>query len=465
MLIRCDVQNFLSFDDRISFSMAAAADKMHPENAFETEVRGNSLKGENRKERFLKSAILYGANASGKTNLVRVFSFMRHFVTRSAGGSGLAPEEPTGVEPFRLSSARRSEPSEFETELLLDGVVYVYGFSADERRVREEWLYEYPKGKKRKVFHRLADRTPSVDFGSGSGLSHASRTALTELTPANTLFLPQVAKANDASGACKNVYEWFSKKLRIIFSGSVAERSNGMTPALSRSLSFFADEAFQKDVVGFLRDVDSDICNLKYIKSTKSIPENDKKLMRALMEYAAKTGGHDGADARIPNQIPSELDVDELVTFHSSKDGGDPVPFKISEESLGTRQALGLYGVARDAMQKDALLVIDEVESSLHPLLLQHLFRTYHALHGGACRAQIVCTTHSIEPLREKLFRRDQIWFVEKKRGASELYSLRDFTPTPRENSPWEAWYLDGRFGGVPMIDAPFSCNEAESEA
>lgn len=463
MLIRCDVQNFLSFDDRISFSMAAAADEMHPENAFETEVRGNSLKGANRKERFLKSAILYGANASGKTNFVRAFSFMRHFVMRSAAGSGLAPEEPTGVDPFRLSSARRSEPSEFETELLLDGVVYIYGFSADERRVHEEWLYEYPKGKKRKVFHRPADRTPSVEFGSGIGLSRASRTALTELTPANTLFLPQVAKANDASDACRNVYEWFSKKLRIIYSGTVTERSGGMTPALSQSVALFSDEAFQKDVLGFLRDVDSDIRDLKYNKKTESIPENEQKLLRAVMEFVAQKEGHDGNDARIPNQIPSEKDVDELVTFHSSKDGGGPVPFELSKESLGTRQAMGLYGVVRDAMQKDALLVIDEVESSLHPLLLQHLFRTYHALHGGACRAQIVCTTHSIEPLRKKLFRRDQIWFVEKKRGASEVYSLRDFTPTPRENSPWDTWYLDGRFGGVPMIDAP--CDEAEPEA
>lgn len=425
MLIQFSVKNFRTFKEKATISLVASNyDKI-------TRESDNIISDNTFNLRILKSAVIYGANASGKSKFIEALMFMKHFVITSSKDSQKG--DKINTEPFRLSTETEHLPSEFEVVFTFKDEIYRYGFEADKENVISEWLYLRPKTKEIELFYREFQEfeTHPRNFAKGN------RVIKEGLVRDNALLISVAAQFNDAIAI--NVIDWF-KNMKTI-SGLNEEGYQGYTMSKTES------PIHKSKILNLLKAADLGIQDIKLQKlDVEQLPKNmpielKEKIIRTIREENAEF-------------------ISDVITFHKKYDANkkntdEIVRFSLDEdESSGTRKFFALTGPILDVIENGYTLVVDELDSKLHPNLVCKLVSLFNSKEMNKKNAQLIFNTHDTNLLSSGLFRRDQIWFVEKnKYGEARLYSLADFkSENVRKTEAFEDNYTRGKYGAVPFL-------------
>jgi AAA15 family ATPase/GTPase len=419
MLIEFKFRNYRSFRDEAVLSMVASSDKSLPENTIPVPSFGN--------RHLLRSAVVYGANAAGKTNLIKAIGFVRKFVNSSMERELNTPIKAT---PFLLTLEANRAPSEFELTFLDDdGVRYQYGFHLTTQRIEREWLVVYPKGSPQTWFERehtgQSDTEPTWYFGRNM---KGKNNQLAELTRPDVLFLSNAAKLNHRQ--LGHVFEWFRKGLRVVDVNDVIPFFSLMSAAKAKE-----DDHARINLCNLLAAADFGISGFEVREET----------------YTEQNLPEDMPD-ELQKQLVNKKHLDVYMRHPISE--GKEISLPLEKESAGTQRFFALSGPLEEVLENGWTLFIDELDSSLHPLLVRHLINLFHNPQTNPKGAQLIFNTHDMTLMDCCLFRRDQIWFVEKDRqGCSHLYPLLDFSP--RKDEALAKGYLMGRYGAIPFLSEP----------
>ena len=483
MLIRFFVKNFLSFRDEVEFSMVAGRSRRHPDHVV--------TRGTPKDLRLLKTGVIFGANASGKTNLIKAMGFAQDFITK-----GKLHTENNKLTPFLLDSESTQKPSRFEFEFECGGPMMLsfrYGFLVDSRRVHSEWLYEIGPNSEKMMFERETDAAghTNVKLGEVNVLvtnedkpfdfvrsfrpnelfltavntlenetdseSHriimASETAELDLTP----------KANvSANNRPENriafldiIYDWFDKALAPIFTDS--KLATGIPIGLMKpgelqqryleilnKLDLGIDEIGLKQILEF--DGELHLSDEFKKNATEYIEQIEPDTDQRAVFY------NSGRDSYVFSDANANYSEYEMATIHNLKNEDSKIWFDLSMESDGTRRLLeiipALFGLLGN--MNDHVFVLDELDRSLHTQLSYKLLELF-LNNSGKRKSQLIVTTHDTSLLDLDLLRRDEIWFIEKDRNdGSLLFSLEEFKLL--KGMDIEKGYLGGRFGAVPIL-------------
>ena len=424
VLLAFRAENARSFKDEIEMSMLATA---LAEKQYVCEVpwrEGGSP------VRVLPAAGVFGANASGKSNLLKIMADMRRCVLssfRSGVPGGGMPRWP-----FRLDEESATLPSRYEVDIVLAGVRHEYGFEIDDDRVVHEWAYRYPKGKAALLFQRQGD---NIDLGSAE--RPRSRKVLDLVRP-NSLFLSTAAAAGHP--ILLPLYQWFGRNLRLAEAGS--RRSRQMLTA-----EMLDDESQKESVLRMLRAADLGITDARKQPLDPTVQEVVRRMVRAFLE----TEDESEQDASQVSNATTELTEVRLI----HRGVGTEVGFDRMDESLGTLVWFGLVGPVIDSLRRGAVLLADELDASLHPDLVEHLVRLFQNPETNPKRAQLVFNSHDTTLLGgavdDRLLGRDQIWFTQKLNdGRTQLYPLTRFDPRKQESVGKR--YRGGWYGAKPIL-------------
>ena len=417
MLIEFSVTNYRSFLTTQLLTLTAnTTTELREENSFVSPASNLP--------RLLHSAVVYGPNAAGKSNLVQAIAFMKRFVLSSAKES--QEGEKIDVTPFLFNRQSSRNPSEFEVLFIQNGIRYQYGFAVTSERVTGEWLFAYPEGRAQKWFERNYDLETQKDVWYFGPKFTGRRKVWQEATRSNALFLSTAIQLNNEQ--LKPVFNWFDHKLHVI------DHGGNLHPGFSTSEC--EKEEKKKKILKFMNAADLSITDIFLEKkefSTKDLPAEMPQ--------------------NIKEEISKELDGKKLTSLffmHPSSDTGEDVALEFEEESAGTRKLFTLAGPWLDVLDNGLVLFVDELDTSLHPHLVRFLLNLFHNPETNRHNAQLVFTTHDTTVLDQTLMRRDQVWFVEKDaENATRLYPLSDYKP--RKGEALQKGYLYGRYGALPF--------------
>ena len=415
MLLRFGVSNHLSIRDFQELSFVASSLKDRDEGLISCVA---SPKGA-----VVPAAVVYGANASGKSNLVSAMRAMKRMVslsqTRGEPG-GRVPRQP-----FKLDPACAGEPSRFEIDFVVDGVRHHYGFEASDDAFVSEWLYDFPRSHRRTLFEREGG-----EFRFGRGLK-GRNAVIAALTRSNSLYLS--AAAQNGHERLSRVFGYF-RSIRSVH--AVAVRGTAVSMKL-------AEEELDRRTIDFLERIGTGVVG--YRRDETETPEEIKALNRDIAAVIRK---------RLKESAPFEPTIDKQVAIelaHRSR-GGVPVHFDLDSESAGTRRLLFVLGPAFRALDEGTPLIVDELDASLHTQAAEAVLRLFCSPETNPKGAQLVATTHDTNLMRSPVLRRDQLWFTEKDAdGATRLYPLTDIRT--RKGDDIGKGYLQGRYGAVPPDD------------
>lgn len=415
MLLQFRVKNYRSIHDEVVLSLLASTDKeLAQSNLMPTGLKGLS--------HAVRTAVIYGPNASGKSNVLQALAFMRGVVAESATSMQLG--QTFNVQPFRLDAQAGKQPTEFEITFLHDGVRHQYGFSVVAERVVSEWLLVYRTAKPQQWFSRTFDEaSQSAVFEFGSHLT-GPRKIWQESTRPNALFLATAAQLN--SELLGPVFTWIVDKL--LFFGA------GMAPVPDHTTELLQSAEGKQAVRDFMASADTGISDIEAV-SRKGIHQ----------QVVLNAGG----PATISRE---ERELLMLQFVHTTESGS--VRFELQDESLGTQRLYQMAAPVLDVLANGRVLVVDELDASLHTLLVRRLVNMFQSPTLNPNGAQLIFSTHDTSLLDQLLFRRDQVWFTEKNQAhATQLYPLTDFSP--RKKEALERGYLAGRYGAVPFFSEP----------
>lgn len=433
MLIEFKVANFRSIHEEQTLSMVASD--------YSDELADNLIAadgaGVKKGTRLVKAVVLYGANASGKSNIVGALRFLAEFVRDSA--TKLRPDEPIATEPFWLDPDTRGQSSRFEITAVIGGIRVLYVLELNFAQVLHEALIAYPNGKAQMWFERKFQQETSNYSWSTVNPRFLYDAGLHDATRYNATFLSVAAQFNQPQAV--RLWEWFASRLSFLDlaeqypSQDVALRWIRTDEGARRMNQIMAHADVGLERVGLQR---TDKAFLERFRALRQQGETAKKVrVNTLLKQIADT--------------PLDPDEEaEPVFYHTGPDGTAMALNFNNAESAGTKRFFALAGIWLRTMQTGGVLVLDEIETSLHPLLLTALLRTFLSAENAGT-AQLIFTTHNPLLLDQTLLRRDQIWLTEKDRGgATRLYPLTDFQP--RKDESLLRGYLAGRYGGVPFI-------------
>ncbi|MDA8411257.1 MAG: ATP-binding protein [Treponema sp.] len=440
MLIRFSVQNLYSFDEKAEFSMVAGKTQSHKDHI------GEGFRASD--PRLLKSALVYGANAAGKSNLAKSMFLAQQLVL---GGMRIGAELPRL--PFRLRSECLAAPTTIHFELLLGDSAYSYGFSFVASHIVEEWLVRIGPASEKEVFRRKGKATETkIEFGS-SFISNAKDRQYFEFlergTRPNQLFLTE-AVARNVKAPYSSVFDWFANKLTVIFPHTELNQRESLIRSDAALRSNYDEyfKAFDLGVAG-VRVVETDIDALM-----PGMPEAMKNDLRSQLgpdKAIEMVNPATNAKIIIMKKEGGELVVLRLIILHEDEHQTS-IEFDIQEESDGTQRLVDLIPALIQFQNHDKVFIIDELDRSLHPTLSRTFFEVFY--HRSNSRAQLIATTHDLDLLDLELLRKDEIWFIEKdRRGSSRVYSLEEFKP--RFDNDIRKGYLLGRFGAIPIVRKP----------
>jgi AAA15 family ATPase/GTPase len=443
MLIRFTVQNFLSFRDKEVFSLIPGKGTSKPQHKTQP-VNGHSV---------LKTAVVFGANASGKSNLIKAIEFGKKLVLK-----GSKTEQPITFDFFRLNKQTTTENSKIEYEIQHKNKNYAYGFVFNSKEIVEEWLFEINKKSEIKIFERKNTNQFDLDFLKKKN-SKKEESQFIEFTAKGTLrnqlFLTQIRNTNVTENVSDisdllNVIDWFQNALTVVYPNSrnIGKKfellqSTDLQKLFTEMLEYFdtgidgiefTEVEFEK--IDFPDNVKDDIINdLLSDKSEKKNafffnPQDDK--------YFVIT-------KNVNNQIEAKL----LKTKHKVIDGSFEL-FDLKDESDGTRRIMDLIPLIIDLFKGGNVFIVDEMERSLHPNLIFDLFDFFLSKCQNI-NSQLIVASHESTLLTQKILRKDEIWFaVKDKEGASHLHSLEDYAIKFDENVRRD--YLIGRYKGIPKL-------------
>ncbi len=424
MLIEFKVANFRSIREEQTFSLVAGnVDKELTGCVIGRELSG--LSGVS----FLKGAAIYGANASGKSNLINAVNFLTQFVQRSA--TKMQPGDPTGAEPFKLDRDSASKPSEFEITFVAENNRFVFGFSVTPTRVVEEYLVAYPKGAPQRWYHRTYNAETNAYEWAKPSTAFKQDKSLQNKTRENSLFLSVGPQFNHVQ--LTQAFNWFKNNVRFIHLSADAMLHPGFTAEL------VTKPAHHDRIMSLLKSADIGVIDAQIQEKEFDMEVLKKTLSESMLATLEKEGG-----------MKSMKQVEINLTHKA--DGMEPVALDFDdEESAGTRRFFSLIGPWTDILDNGHTVFVDEIETSLHPILVKELLKLLLCSKNNPKGAQVVFTTHNPILLDGTLMRRDQVWFTEKSPvGATHLYPLTDYQP--RKDEALAKGYLAGRYGAIPFM-------------
>ncbi len=423
MLIEFSVGNFRSILTQQKLSMVASADQSIEDD--------NLLASSTEKFRLVRQAVIYGANAAGKSNILMSIDAMRNTVMFSAG---LQEGQPLPwITPFRLDPAVEQEPTTFEVVFESEGTRYHYALGATNLRVTHEWLVAYPQGRPQRWFERSFEAEKGTYdwwFGPKFSGTRTQKKLWQTSTRSNASFLSTAVQLNNEQ--LRSAFHWITQKLIVIVPGKV-----DFNPTLS--IDLLRTPEGNASVMKFLRSADIGIDKLELQEKDGPPPPPPGVLLEHWLSMLPQ----------VFSGTPTQMKWGRVVAWHEGADGKS-VAFDMSDESDGTRKLFEFIGGWIKALDSGATLCVDEIDRSLHPHLtrmLVHLFQS-ELNHN---KAQLLFTTHDTTLLDPELLRRDQIWFAEKDdKRATRLYPMLDYSP--RKNENLERGYLLGRYGAIPFV-------------
>lgn len=405
----------------------------------------------------LVTSVVYGANASGKSNLVKAIAFGQDMVLY--GTSAMA-----SYEPFRLDVSTQKAPSSVEFEFQSNGKNYAYGFDFNRKGILEEWLYLLKRNGQTKIYDRkLTDKKIVFDYEYLSKLNPSIEqqqfiSYLFKSTPDNELFLHSLINGKKTDGNIddfndiNNVIKWFKNSLTVL-SPNQSYRE-GVKSQIG------SNELLHKIYEDILKYFDTGIAKINLRDIQQSEINVPKPIIDRIKENFTKDSREDTLGMISGNQDTyfiskdknKEIIFQEFTTGHTVKGQNNLEFFKAIDESDGTNRIIDLIPLIIDLIRGNKVFVVDEMERSLHPNIMYAIFDTFLSNPDlSKNRSQLIVTTHESVLLTSKLLRKDEIWFaVKSKEGASRLYSLQDYTDKFDDNVRRD--YLLGRYRGVPNI-------------
>lgn len=439
MLVQFTVGNYRSFQEPVTLSLLAANldhtdDLLVQDNTF---IAGDELK-------LLKATAIYGANASGKSNLAKAIDFVKWFMMNSF--TALKPTDKIHAEPFRLDVKSERNPSCFEIVFFVKNRRYRYGFEVTQDRVISEWLYDVPKRRKstdkeiyeRELFFRQGDtiRIPAKQAYMKGGI--VDRAVLKKFTRANALFISVSAQLNVK--VADDILTWVTYNLNIT-SGS---QDYGYSRYTIRCL---ANNNNKLEILNLIRKLDLGIDHIEINQTELSSSSLNLDSLLVTVPDVIK-------DMIIQSETVVSTDV---ITSHRKIDHDGNLTlieqFKLTEhESEGTQKVFAFSGPLIETLKKGGVMIIDEFDASLHPVISLAIIRLFNSQETNPNNAQLVFMTHDTNLLDQRVLRRDQIWFTEKNRyGITDLYSLAEYKSNG-SNEDLEENYIQGRYGAVPYL-------------
>jgi AAA15 family ATPase/GTPase len=420
MLLQFSLKNFRTFKDKATLSLIASNyDK-------DTREHDNIVINDNFGLRLLKSAVIYGANASGKSKLLDAFAFMRYFVINSSKESQKG--EAINIEQFRLDQSSIDEPTEFEVIFIHNKVLFRYGFEVTKERIISEWLFYKPKTKEVELFYREGNeyKIHNKNFSKGDTVVKEG------LVRDNALLISVAAQFNEKNAI--EVLESFE---------------------MNRVISGLYDAEYRDNTVNKLSNKSNKNRVLKFLKAA-DIGIEDLEIL------TINSGKY--------KESPFSTVLIIKNTYKDKNKIGTKPFFLSLDESEGTRKYFYILGPVIDALEDGGTLIVDELDSKLHPNLVCKIVALFNSKEFNKNNAQLIFNTHDTNLLSSGQFRRDQIWFTNKnKYGEAKLYSLADFkSDEVRKNDPFEDNYIKGKYGAVPFLgffdNLKFFLTENENE-
>jgi AAA15 family ATPase/GTPase len=431
MLIRFIAENFLSFNKETEFNMLTGDIRRHPSHVHKYS-----------KIDLLKSAVIYGANGAGKSNLVNAIDCLSDIVT--TGDLDLISRDLR----FKLDG-KTEKPSKLEVEFMVGEKGYSYGVSFKDNIVEEEWLFGLNFGAREDdmIFERKVQKkgTSKIKMASKYIKTHKDKLLLEvyedDVLEANELFIYLVKDKKYKEIA--EAFSWFETSLLIIFPGmQFADLVSHLT--LDSNFKKFTNEVMNSLGTG-LNELDIQTLDLENFFANDNSTERDRLLKKIKNGETEKVEGYRNAIAMLEDGKPV---IKKAISYHVDAKG-DKIPFELYEESSGTLRLIDFIPVLYSVNKFSATIIIDEIDQSIHPALLKaFIYKIQNDLH---LKGQIIVTTHESNLLDLGLFRSDEIWFAEKnKAGESHFYPLSDFDVRP--DLDIRKGYLSGRFGAIPFL-------------
>lgn len=402
MLIRFSFKNFKSFKNENCLDMEATSLKEHEYNVAKID------NGE-----YLKVSAIYGANASGKTNVLQAFDYMKKRILVSDDSKKNSPIDEENVYSFMINN----DPIALEVEILAkNNKIYKYGFEVLKDTIISEWLFEKRVNKFYSIFER-ENNNVSMKPNKISDLVNIDE---------RTLFLNIYSKIDRNNEDFSNVYDWFVNSTYLDLGNPNFERfiNNRV------SLKILSDENYKKELLKFIKTFDSGI------EGIKTTPDSIEA-------------------------VKSNNGIIDIEVIHKGEKGEvKALPFYL--ESNGTRKMFHLFDFFMDALKNGMVLFVDELDAKLHPLLTRYIINLFHNSDTNKGNGQLIYSTHDTVNLNKETFRRDEIWFAEKdKDGISEIYALSDYIleddknagKKVRNDATYNKDYLTGRYGAIPVLE------------
>ncbi|HBF89512.1 MAG TPA: ATP-binding protein [Bacteroidales bacterium] len=423
MIQELKIKNFLSFKEEVVFSFEATSDKTLEDYYVHEPVKG---------VRLLKMAMIYGANASGKSNLIKAFDFFKYFIFKNVQNK----DEKINFQAFEFDKTKE-EHGELELVFYVKDVKYVYSLELDKDFIYKEKLVFYPSVQPALIFDRTLNKNTSIiEFGAKIKISSIAKEEISLKTLKNSSVFSAYSQVNISIPELDAVYNWFKNQ----FMRSIDPYTN----LTNYSDKFIAENQKIKDfALKFIKEADFNISDIKF-------KEQDLNVSDEMLQMFDK--------APIPNSEKDRIKKERLVKFketifeHKIINNGKEEFYSLSDrqQSQGTMRYYGLSAPFYYALENDAFMSIDEIGSALHPLLVIHFIKEFLKKQGSA---QLLFTTHNMSLLNEKdLLRKDAIWFTEKgKNGATELSSISDY-PDFRKELSYYNYYKNGKFGAIPEL-------------
>lgn len=419
MLLRFGVENCRSIRERQELSFAASSLKDRSDGLIPCDaVDSGSV---------VPAVVILGANASGKTSFVSAIRSMRSHVIYSHTQG--APEGGVPRHVFRLDQTYADKPSRFDIDFMIDGIRYHYGFEATDEVYQSEWLYQFPKAHRRKLFERNGNK---FDFGR---TLKGQNGGIAKLTRKNSLFLS--AAAQNAHEQLLPIYNYF-REITFVDSSSVS------VPSASKA---FDEAGFENRVISFLQAFDAGVVD--YNRIEEDISEKSNEFMREVNVLIERIYGES-----MKNEIDEKKKMVEIQLTHRGV-CGENIPLDLSLESAGTIKLMLILSEIFKALNKGVPIVIDELDISLHTYATENLVRLFCSQNLNKNGAQLIATSHDTNLLGSNSLRRDQFWFAEKNAtGVTEMFPLTDVRTRKGDNL--ELGYLQGRYGAVPSNGSIF---------
>lgn len=431
MLLYFKVRNYRSFRDEAILDMEAAKLSDHTDCLLQYS-----------KNSYLPGAAIYGKNGGGKSNLIRAMWLAVQFICNAQRTQ--TEKAPVPVHPFSLNDYSETEPTAFEFSYVLDGIKYVYGFSAIRQCIVSEYLKTWPNGREKLVFSREYQH-----FIFPKDSERRRKELIKEAVSANQLFFAISCTMNYKP--CIEAMRWFREY--IVFSRDYTDINKSL-------IEYSEDEAMLKAMVSAARTADVGIQDIKFeidnqeidlTASDNDVPEHMRSIVKALQAFSEALR-QSGSEAEM------QLNTGKLksTTYHIGTDAegkSSYYPLSLSDESDGTRRLMTLAPAIERTLANGGVLVVDELDREMHLMLVEYVLNRYQEKSSNPHNAQIIFTTHETALLNQEILRRDQIYFVDKNRedGASSLYSLVEFSV--RNDMNILRAYLLGKFGAIPEIE------------